>query len=244
MRPGAGKGGGDRAARGPYAYSPRACRVCRAPRTVCGAHRACGAPQAGECATEGSHAVALAETSRGLYVDSVAVCARLVEQPGGDWTPQVGIGRWVAGRGSRHRGNRAASGSIYLSTYLPSTPPIAGGARALMVVWPRRGSKPLDDAKRAAGPQPRAAIAAPTLLRRTSAGVASRARVAREAADRTRRGDHLDVPARVHPKAPVGRRLVSPHGVLSPYSKSADLPFHDILHTCTRHERCCACKYN
>ena len=174
-------------------------------------YRVCGAPQADECATEGSHAVALAETSRGLYVDSAAVCARLVEQPGGDCTPQVGIGRWVARGG--HRGNRAASGSIHPSTYLPSTPPIAGGARALVVVWPRRGGEPLDDSQRAAGPQPRAAIAAPTLLRRTPAGVASRARAAREAADRTRRGDHLDVPARVHPKAPVGRRLVSPHGV-------------------------------
>ena len=45
------------------------------PRTV---HRA---PQAAECASQGSHAVALAETSRTLYVDSAAVCARLVEQP-------------------------------------------------------------------------------------------------------------------------------------------------------------------
>ena len=52
-----------------------------------------GAPQAAECASEGSHAVALAETSRGLYVDSAAVCARLVEQPGGDCMPQVGIDR-------------------------------------------------------------------------------------------------------------------------------------------------------
>jgi hypothetical protein len=37
--------------------------------------------------------VALAEMSRGLYVDSAAVCARLVEQPGGDCMPQVGIDR-------------------------------------------------------------------------------------------------------------------------------------------------------
>ena len=48
---------------------------------------------AAECASEGSHAVALAEMSRGLYVDSAAVCARLVEQPGGDCMPQVGIDR-------------------------------------------------------------------------------------------------------------------------------------------------------
>ena len=183
----------------------------------------------------------------GLPVDRDAI---IVEQPGGDHTPQVGIGRWVA-RGE-HRGNRAASGSIHPSTYLPSTPPIAGGARALMVVWPRRGGEPLDNSQRAAGPRPGAAIAAPTLLRRTPAGVASRARAAREAADRTRRGDHLDVPARVHPKAPVGRRLVSPHGVrvavLSPeartigFLESTELPCNDILHTRTRLRAACACK--
>ena len=45
---------------------------------------ACGAPQATECASQGSHAVALAETSRELYVDSAAVCARLVAHAGGD----------------------------------------------------------------------------------------------------------------------------------------------------------------
>ena len=77
----------------------------------------CGAPQAGECATEGSHAVALAETSRGLYVDSAAVCARLVEQPGGDCTPQVGIGRWVARGGIAGTVQRAG-----LSTHLPIYP--------------------------------------------------------------------------------------------------------------------------
>ena len=48
---------------------------------------------AAECASQGSHAVALAETSRGLYIDSAAVCARLVEQPGGDCAPQVGMVR-------------------------------------------------------------------------------------------------------------------------------------------------------
>ena len=70
--------------RAPYRFQPWACRSYRVP---------CGAPQATECASQGSHAVALAETSRELYVDSAAVCARLVEQPGGDCTPQVGIVR-------------------------------------------------------------------------------------------------------------------------------------------------------
>ena len=115
--------------------------------------------------------------------------------------------------------------SVDLSIYLSIHPSIAGGARALAIVWPRRGSKPLEDAQRPAGPEPRAAVAAPPLLRRAPAGVASRARAACEAADRKRRRDHLDVSARVHSEAPVSRRLVSAISILS----CCDSPTADFL---------------